>query len=247
MNERHFDLIILGNGPSASCVATICANAGKHVAVIEKNELGGTCALRGCNPKEVLKRAAQLVDRAAVTRGHGTSLENCKIDWQQLIDLKRKLTQPVPEGSRDMYQRLGIEVYIGSPAFVGRQSIDVEGDRLRGEQLLNAVGASAAKLPCDGAELLMESSERLETDQVPKRSVFVGGGYVSFEFAHVVARVGCECTMVEQGRPLAKFDQELVDQLATRTRQLGIDVLTQTRVEKVRREADRSFAIELSD
>ena len=79
----------------------------------------------------------------------------------------------------------------------------------------------------------------MELDVFPQRVVFVGGGYISFEFAHVAARVGAEATILHRGpRPLAGFDHDLVDLLVERTRELDVDVQLETVVEEIEKASD---------
>lgn len=88
-----------------------------------------------------------------------------------------------------------------------------------------AAGEAPADLKIPGAEHLTTSDQFLELNQLPRRILFIGGGYIAFEFAHVAARVGSQVTILHRGtRPLALFDPDLVDQLVEQTRELGIDV-----------------------
>jgi glutathione reductase (NADPH) len=97
-----------------------------------------------------------------------------------------------------------------------------------------AAGAKPARLKIPGENLLTTSEQFLELDVLPHRIVFVGGGYISFEFAHVAARAGAKATILHRGaRPLAGFDPDLVDRLVQRTRELGVDVQLQTEVEAI--------------
>ncbi len=86
-------------------------------------------------------------------------------------------------------------------------------------------GAKPVDLNISGAEHVATSAQFLELDDLPERIVFIGGGYISFEFAHVAARAGSRTTILHRGpRPLVRFDPDLVDQLVGRTRDLGVDV-----------------------
>jgi glutathione reductase (NADPH) len=98
-------------------------------------------------------------------------------------------------------------------------------DRLVGRRVLIAAGATPARLPFAGAERLTTSEQFLNLDELPARVVFVGGGYISFEFAHVAARAGADVTILHRGaRPLERFDPDLVDLVVKRSRELGIKV-----------------------
>jgi glutathione reductase (NADPH) len=88
-----------------------------------------------------------------------------------------------------------------------------------------AVGAKPAKLPIDGFDNMLTSDDFLELDNLPQRLVFVGGGYVSFEFAHIAKRFGAEVTILHGGdQPLPIFDKDIIDELLKATREIGIKV-----------------------
>ncbi|MCG6155871.1 dihydrolipoyl dehydrogenase family protein [Rubinisphaera margarita] len=239
----RFDLVILGSGPAATRVATRCAKANWQLAVIDIRPIGGTCALRGCVPKKVLVRAAELVDRAQRMSGYGTNLKNTQIEWNDLIEFKRTFTDPVTPNKRESFDELGIEVIQGRPHFTSRTTLEVDGRTIEAEKILLATGAAPVSLPFDGAELMITSDDFLELDQLPERIVFVGGGYVSFEFAHVAARAGAKVTILERSQPLEKFDSELVDVLIERSRQVGIEVRKQTEVESINRKSNGGLIV----
>ncbi len=193
-----FDLIVLGSGPAATRVANRCAKERWRVAVVDPRPVGGTCALHGCNPKKVLVRAAELVDRARRMHGHGTSLGGAVIDWGDLVRFKRTFTEPVSEGKRQSFEELGIEIIQGGPQFTSPTELNVDGRRIEAAKILVATGAKPAPLPFEGAEFLTTSNEFMELSQLPKRVTFIGGGYISFEFAHVAVRSGVQVSIVEK-------------------------------------------------
>lgn len=234
-----YDLIVLGSGPAATRVATRCAKADWRVAVVDPFPVGGTCALHGCNPKKVLVRAAELVDRARALDGKGTHLGQAVIDWHDLVRFKRQFTDPVTESRSESYRELGIDIIRGEPNFTGTESIEVEGRALEARKFLIATGASPVKLPFGGAEHVTTSADFLELDELPKSVLFVGGGYISFEFAHVAVRSGAHVTIIERNRPLKAFDADLVDKLLEQSRTIGIDIRCDSSVESIRRDSDR--------
>lgn len=222
---RHqFDVIILGSGPSASRIAEACSKK-LRVAVVESNQPGGTCALRGCNPKKVLVRAAELIDWAQRSDGDLIYAGTPRIDWKQLIDFTRSFTEPVPRKTADKYDALGVTLFEGTPEFTDRQSVTVGNNTLEGTRFVICTGARPAPLGIPGANCLTTSAEFMSADELPKRIAFVGGGYISFEFAHVAIRAGAEVTVFDHNpRPLSAFEAQLVDRLVDYSRKIGIQV-----------------------
>src|SRR5882672_418502 len=222
--ERQYDLVVVGTGIT-SAVASRCREAGWTVAVVDSRPFGGTCALRGCVPKKILVSAAEAVHGARDMAGKGVPAGSLTIDWPELMRFKRALVDPTPARTEQTWAKMGIEQFHGRARFVGRTTLAVGDDRLTGRRVLIAAGAIPAPLKFPGAERLTTSDQFLNLDRLPDSLAFVGGGYISFEFAHVAARAGARVTILHRGaRPLEGFDPDLVDLLLKRSRQLGITV-----------------------
>ena len=222
---KKFDVIAIGTGSAASAVAHRCRAAGWQVAVVDSRPFGGTCALRGCDPKKVLVGAAEVVDWARRMKGNGIQAEQLQIDWSQLMRFKRTFTEPVPKNSEAGFANVGIATFHARTRFVGRSTVQVAEEPLEGRYVVIAAGQRPADLKIPGVEHLTTSEQFLELDKLPRRILFIGGGYIAFEFAHVAVRVGSQVTIVHRGtRPLSQFDPELVDQIIAKSREIGIDV-----------------------
>jgi glutathione reductase (NADPH) len=231
MSSKKFDLVVIGTGAAASTVASGCRSAGWSVAIIDSRPFGGTCALRGCDPKKVLVAAAEAIDWDQRMAKKGIIADQARIDWGDLMRFKRSFTDPVPKHREEGFAKAGITSFHGRAHFAGPATLQVADTTLEARHVVIASGAHPVKLTIPGAELLTTSEEFLDLDSLPKRIVFVGGGYISFEFGHVAARSGAEVTIIHRGaRPLPRFDSHLVDQLLQRTRNLGVQVEVQTEV-----------------
>jgi len=222
---KQFDVVAIGTGAAASAVASRCRAAGWQVAIIDSRPFGGTCALRGCDPKKVLVGAAEVLDWERRMKGNGIRSEQLSIDWRELMRFKRTFTQPVPKQREESFAKAGIVAFHGRARFVGEKTVQVGDEVLQARFVVIAAGQKPADLKIPGQELLTTSEQFLELDELPRRILFVGGGYIAFEFAHVAARAGSQVTIVHRGvRPLELFDPDLVEQIVVRTRELGIDV-----------------------
>jgi len=236
---QRFDLVAIGTGSAASTVAWTFQKAGRRAAVVDSRPYGGTCALRGCDPKKVLVGAAEALDRVQRMRGKGLEAEALRIDWPALMRFKRTFTRPVPEERENEFVEGGIAALHGRAHFVGLRKLRVGGEDIEADHFVIATGAQPATLHFPGAEHLITSEQFLELDALPRRIAFVGGGYISFEFAHVAARAGAQATILHGGlRPLVGFDPDLVDVLVTASRERSIDVKLGARVERVDRVPD---------
>ena len=222
--DRQYDLVVVGTG-IASAVATRCREAGWSVAVVDRQPFGGTCALRGCVPKKILVSAADAVQGARDLTGKGVPAGSLTIDWPELMRFKRSMIGGTTERTEQSWAKMGVEEFHGVARFVGPTTLAVGDDRLTGRHIVLAAGSVPGPLRFPGAEQLITSDRFLELDRMPSRVLFAGGGYISFEFAHVAARAGAEVTILHRGpRPLEGFDPDLVDMLVRRSGEAGIRV-----------------------
>ena len=226
MSTQTFDVIVLGAGMAGLTVARRTAGAGQRVAIVDSRPYGGTCALRGCDPKKVLVGAAEIVDRARRLHGHGLRGAPT-IAWDDLMAFKRTFTESVPDALERSLRGSGITALRGAPRFTGKTDLELGGLTLRAERIVVAVGARPRHLDIPGAEHVRSSTDFLDLDALPDRIVFIGGGYVSFEFAHIAARAGARVTIVHRhDRVLPGFDPDLVDDLVRASEAVGVRVVT---------------------
>jgi glutathione reductase (NADPH) len=230
---QQFDLLVIGTGTAARVAAMRCRAAGWTVAVIDCKPFGGTCALRGCDPKKMLVAGASVVDHAR--RMHGKGVVGApNIDWPELIAFKRSFTDPVPSKHEDAYRAKGIATFHGQARFTGRNTVEVAGETLDARHILIATGATPVTLGIPGEEHLITNEEFLALETLPERIVMVGGGYIAAEFSHIAARAGAQVTVLQRGeRMLTHFDPDLVGWLMEKFQAIGIDVRTGTIVEGI--------------
>ena len=136
-----FDVIVIGTGVAGQTVAEALAGGGKRVAIVDRREYGGTCTLRGCEPKKVLVSAAEVVERARAQAGHGPA-GDLHLDWPALIAFKRTFTDPAPQSIEDYLKSVGVEALHGEARFTGPSALDVDGAAHAAEQIVVAAGAS---------------------------------------------------------------------------------------------------------
>ncbi|MBI2024882.1 MAG: NAD(P)/FAD-dependent oxidoreductase [Candidatus Harrisonbacteria bacterium] len=234
---KKYDLIAIGTGSASGAPTAQAKKAGKSVAVIDSRPFGGTCALRGCHPKKILVSAAEAVDAIRRMKGNGLSAAKHGIDWPALMRFKRIDTDATPKKTEEGYAKKGIDMYHGHARFEGPNTIVVDGNVLEAERIVIATGAEPSRLPIEGFEHLTISDNFLELKELPKRIIFIGGGYISFEFSHVAALAGAKVTILHRGeRPLEQFEPELTDILLKRSRALGIGIeleISVTKIEKI--------------
>jgi len=245
--KKKFDLIVIGTGSAASSAAYKCRSAGWKVAVIDSRPFGGTCALRGCDPKKVLVGAAEVIDWTRRMADKGIDIKDTpRINWSELMRFKRTFTNPVPKNSEEGFSKAGIAIFNGRARFTSTNTVQVGEETLEGKYVLIATGARPMDLKIAGTEHLITSDEFLELDELPKRIIFVGGGYISFEFAHIASRADAQVTILHRDdQPLKVFEKDIVAKLLEATRDAGIDLQLGTTVEGIKRVANE-FVVQVT-
>ena len=143
---KSFDLIVIGTGAAASGVASRCQNAGWQVAIVDALPYGGTCQLRGCDPKKVLVGAAEAMDWLRRLKGKGIEAGSARIDWPTLMRFKQSFVESAPEGNESWLSGLGVETLHGHARFISPTTVDVEGHLLEAKHVHIATGAVPADL-----------------------------------------------------------------------------------------------------
>src|ERR671919_1837548 len=158
-------------------------------------------------------------------KGKGISSPVPTLDWQDMIRFKHTFVDGASAAYEKSFTEAGIRAIQGRAHFVGPTRLRVGDETLVGRRVVIAAGARHAPLGIAGEEHLTTSTGFLELEELPRRVIFVGGGYIAFEFAHVAARGGAAVSILHRGgRPLEGFDADLVAQLVQITHDLGVEV-----------------------
>jgi glutathione reductase (NADPH) len=235
---KTYDLVVIGSGTAAQVASARVRKAGRTIAVVDHRPFGGTCALRGCDPKKMLISGAEAIDAARRMRGNGVTGE-LRISWPELVAFKRTFTDPVPQKHEAHYAARGIDVLHGLARFTGSDAVSAVGRELKARHILIATGARPVPLRIPGAEHVIASDRFLELESLPRRIVLIGGGYIAAEFSHIAAHAGAQVTVFQRGdHMLPHFDRELVSWLMAKFTELGIDVRTRATVARVEQAAN---------
>lgn len=235
--DKTFDVVVIGSGSAGTSAAMALRKGNRSIAVIDERPFGGTCALRGCDPKGVLVAASRAHRYASLWKQVGVFGSAPAIRWRDLARFKRRFTDPVPSDRRKSFEDAGIVPISGKAAFLDEQTIGVESDRIRFEHAVVAAGATEMHVAA-GDEKLLTSETFLDLESVPESVAFIGGGYIAFELAYLVAAAGGHAVIVNNdGQPLRGFDQDIVAHIVRLAREHGIEVHLNTTVKRV--ETDR--------
>jgi dihydrolipoamide dehydrogenase len=198
VTDTSADLVILGGGSGGYAAAFRAAELGLSVTLIEKDKLGGTCLHRGCIPTKALLHAAEVADNIREGEQFGVKSTLDGIDIAGVNKYKDSIVARLYKGLQGLAKAHKVNLVEGTGTFVGGTTVEVEGTRHTGKNVLLATGSYSRTLP--GLELggrIIASEQALALDYVPEKVVVLGGGVIGVEFASVWASFGVDVTIVE--------------------------------------------------
>ena len=230
-----YDLVIVGAG--SGNMLPYKGLDGLRVAIIERDRFGGTCLNRGCIPSKMLVHAADVAETVRNAGRYGIHAELVNVDWPGIRDRIFGRIDPLSAQAVDSRRRSGVDVYQGEARFVSPRVLEVDGEQLRGERVVLAVGSRPLVPEIAGlAEVPFHTSDTImRVDALPASMVVVGGGYVAAEFSHVFGALGTEITIVNRGsRLLDSLDHDIAQRF-TECSSERFDVRLNTKVARVER------------
>jgi len=236
-------MVVLGSGPGGYTAAFRAADVGLDTVLIERySALGGVCLNVGCIPSKALLHAAALIEEAAHSADIGVDFGKPKIDLAKLRDFKQnKVVGQFTKGLAGMAKQRKVRTVQGVAKFVSANELEITGDDgktqlLRFEQCIIAAGSQAVKLPNFpwDDKRIMDSTDALQLEEVPKKLLVVGGGIIGLEMATVYRALGSEVTVVEfMDQLMPGADKDLVKPLADRLKKQGVAVHLKTKAAQV--------------
>ena len=228
-------------------VASRLLSAGKKVAVVEKELLGGECAYWACIPSKTLIRPPEVRNEA--TRAQGTNTPT--LDLKDIFDYRDHIIRNLDDsGEVESYKEKGAKVVKGEGRLDGPGRIEVNGEALEAEHVVAATGSATSMLPIEGLEdvPVWTNREATTTHEVPERAVIIGGGPNGIETSQWLSRFGSSITLVQSpDRLLDREDPKVGDIIQEILEEEGVDVRTGRKVEKARKENDGITVVTLDD
>lgn len=246
---ERFDAIVLGTGTAGQTAAHDLAAGGLKVAIAESSSTpGGTCALFGCQAKKWLYEVTETVARCHHLHGLGI-VAPPQINWQEILAAKNTFTSKVPENTVKSLQGNGIRYFNAPGSLIDSNTLDIGSDRIQADFIVLATGSTPRPLSFEGHEYVCTSNDFLDLEQLPGRIALIGGGFISFEFAHFAARLGSNKDdvhiLLRGSRPLKSFDSEMVDLLMAASTTEGINIHTEAAIASITR-SDNGYRIALA-
>ncbi|PSK99739.1 dihydrolipoamide dehydrogenase [Haloactinopolyspora alba] len=237
----RFDLIVLGGGSGGYAAAFRASELGMRVALVEKDKVGGTCLHYGCIPTKALLHAAEVADSARDSAQLGVKATFEGIDVDGVNKYKDGVVSRLYKGLQGLVKANEVTLIEGEGRLVGPNTVEVDGARYEGRNVVLATGSRSSSLPgldIDG-EKVLSSYEALALDRVPSSVVVLGGGVIGVEFASVWRSFGADVTIVEALPRLVPAEDEAASKVVERTfRKRGITAKTGARFSGVQHTDD---------
>jgi dihydrolipoamide dehydrogenase len=207
-----FDIVILGAGSGGYAAALRAAQLDLSVALIEKGELGGTCLHRGCIPTKALLHAGEVADQTRESEQFGVKAELIGVDMAGVNAYKDGVVARLYKGLQGLLKQPKITIVNGAGTLVSQDTVEVDGKRYTGRNVILATGSYSRSLPgleVDGTRVIT-SEHALRLDHVPTSAIVLGGGVIGCEFASAWKSFGVDVTIIEAlPRLVAAEDEEI--------------------------------------
>jgi pyruvate/2-oxoglutarate dehydrogenase complex dihydrolipoamide dehydrogenase (E3) component len=251
MNRSEYDFLVLGSGEGAKYIAWTLAKQGKHVGVIERRYIGGSCPNIACLPSKNIIHSAKVASYFRRSEEFGISKDRFQIDMSAVRDRKRKMVDGLVDMHLKNFKASGAELIRGSARFVGPKTLEIslpDGGTsvVRGDKVIIGAGTRATieKIPGLSESGPLTHIESLELDHIPEHLLVLGGGYVGLELAQAMCRFGSRVTIIERnGRLAYREDEDVSESLHDLCRDEGIALVMGAKVTSVEGKSGQSVKL----
>ncbi len=241
--EFQFDLIVVGAGSGGLAAAKRAASYGAKVAIIEVNQVGGTCVIRGCVPKKLMVYAAKSKKNMTSSEGYGLKSEGISFDSNILLKNIREEVSRLSNLHKNSLDKLKVTVFEGLGRFISQNELEIICpktkkilNKISSKKILISVGGKPKKLNIPGIDLAWTSDDIFELDSFPASILIVGGGYIACEFASIFRNLGTEVTQLIRGQHLLNgFDDDLSSCLEESPTFAGINLISKNQLKSIKR------------
>jgi glutathione reductase (NADPH) len=246
---QTFDLVVVGGGSGGVRAARIAAGHGAKVALLEESRMGGTCVIRGCVPKKLMVYASRFAQEFEEAKGFGWTVGPSHFDWPTMKAQRDREVARLEAVYRSNLQSAGVTIFDSRGVLQDAHTVRLaDGQLLRSNTLLIATGGRPDDGPdFPGAELAIDSNGFFELQQLPRRVVVQGAGYIALELACVLHWLGAEVTVVVRGPQILRgFDDELRTHLSSELVASGLQFQFGRQIQGIARQ-DGTLQVALDD
>jgi glutathione reductase (NADPH) len=238
--DYDYDLFVIGAGSGGVRAARLAAMSGAKVAVAEEDRVGGTCVIRGCVPKKFMVYASEFSKIFEAARGYGWDVGEPRFDWPKFLLAKDDEIARLSGVYIRNLKNAGAELVHAKARLKDRHTVEVEGKgAVTARKILIATGGRPwMPKELEGVEHAIRSNEAFHLEQLPKRIVIAGGGYIACEFACIFNGLGVETTLIHRGPNILRgFDDDVRSHVAEEMEARGIKIRLGTQHTKIEKTA----------
>lgn len=251
----HYDVVVLGAGPGGYVSAIRAAQLGAKTAIIEKDQVGGTCLNAGCIPTKSLIKNVEILHSMELGKQRGIRAQEVSLDYRRAVKVKNSAVKQLVNGVEALLASNGVDLYRGKGCVEEGQTISIETAqneivKIRYGKLIIATGSRPAMPPIKGAELegVMTSTEMLQMESVPERLVIIGGGVIGCEFASIFNAYGSQVTIVEMlPAVVAMLDEDISRYMGDMLQERGVDLKLGKQVREISGNKDGMLEVSITD
>jgi len=243
-----FDLFVIGAGSAGVRAARFSAGFGARVAVAESRYLGGTCVNVGCVPKKLMVYGAHYSEDFEQAKGYGWSSGEAHFDWPTLIANKNHEISRLNGVYRKLLDSSGVTLMEGHARLRGPHEVEINGQVHTAEHIMIATGGWPQVPEIPGREHAITSNEVFFLEQMPKRVVVVGGGYIAVEFASIFNGLGADVSLMYRGELFLRgFDESVRTHLHEELAKREMDIRFKTEINSIEKLSDGTLQLSLND
>jgi len=225
MSDYDYDLFVIGAGSGGVRASRMSASLGAKVAIAEDLHLGGTCVNVGCVPKKLMVYASHYREEFEEAAGFGWTVGPRSFNWSTLIERKNAEIARLNGIYGNLLKNAGVELFSARATIRGPHEVEVGGRTVTAERILVAVGGWPSVPDIPGREHVITSNEFFFLENLPRRVIVVGGGYIAVELAGIFNGLGAQVTQLYRGPQFLRgFDDDVRSFLAGEIRKKGIDL-----------------------
>ena len=240
-----YDVVVIGAGPGGYVAAIRAAQLGGKVCVIEKGHLGGTCLNRGCIPSKAIITSMKLLSLIKSSSSFGIDVQGYQVNFPKVISRKDEVVLKLRQGIGGLFKAKKIDLKNGEGKVVQPNRVMAGSEEIEAKNVIVATGSEPLELPqfkFDG-EKILSSTDILGLKEIPKSLLIIGGGVIGCEFACIYAELGTKVSIVEMmPNILPTEDKELGKRMALIIKKKGVEILTDTKIEKIEKNAEGILA-----
>lgn len=247
------DITIIGAGPGGYVAAIQTAKSGAKVALVEKENIGGTCLNWGCIPTKAFVRSSEVFKDLKESENYGLFAENISVDINKVVDRKNEIVKQLVGGIQYLIEKNNIMLFKGNGKILDKNTVFTKhGNKettIHTKNIIIATGSESSLIPIKGVDSsnVMTSKEMLDIKLMPQKLVVVGGGVIGMEFAFVFRNFGVEVSVVEYADSiLATLDDDISSEITSIAKEKGIKIYTSSKVEEIIDTEDRQSVVVFS-